>query len=109
VADAGSFVAQSEALRAAATLWADAATDMRAAITEISPGVGGGSSFGVLAGASGVAGHYDDWSGEMLAACRRARDNFDYLEAALDSAANHFDGVDATVATDFSRLDGMIS
>lgn len=106
--DRGSFEVQSQALRAAADLWRTAAQDMGSAQTEIEPGVGGGDSFGVLAGSSGVEGHYNVWSGDMLAALQRAQANFEYLEAALDSTANDYDGVDSTVALDISKLDAMI-
>jgi hypothetical protein len=106
--DKGSFRVQSEALRAAADMWGTAADDMGSAETEISPGVGGGDSFGVLAGSSGVSDSYDIWSRDMLAAVQKAKGNFQYLEAALNSTANDYDGVDSTVATDMNQLDRMI-
>lgn len=106
--DRGSFSVQSEALRRAAEMWRTAATDMGKAITEIEPGVGGGDSFGVLAGSSGVSGHYDEWSQEMLTALQTGQKNFQYLDAALVSTANDYDGVDSTVATDMQTLDRMI-
>lgn len=106
--DRGSFKAQSDALRRAAGMWGTASGDMDKAVTEVTPGVGGGDSFGVLAGSSGVSGHYNEWSQEMLTALKTGRDNFDYLDAALTSTANDYDGVDSTVATDLATLDGMI-
>lgn len=106
--DRGSFSVQSEALRRAAAMWATAATDMGKALTEIGPGVGGGDSFGVLAGSSGVSGHYDEWSREMQKALQTGKSNFEYLDAALVSTANDYDGTDSTVATDMQTLDRMI-
>jgi hypothetical protein len=106
--DRGSFRVQSEALRRAATLWSTAGADMGLAGEKIAPGVGMGSYFGVLAGSSGVSGHYDQWSAEMAAAIAKAKANFEYLDAALNSAANDYDGVDATVAADVNELDRMI-
>jgi hypothetical protein len=106
--DRGSFKVKSEALRRAAHMWSTAAGDMAKAHTEIAPGVGGGSSFGVLAGSSGVSTSYDNWSQDMLAALQKGHDNFVYLDAALTSTANDYDGVDSTVATSFDTLDKMI-
>ncbi len=106
--DRGSFKAQSEALRAAATMWGSIAGDMGKAATEISPGVGGGDSFGVLAGSSGVSTSYNNWSSAMLAAVQRAETNFLYLQESLNSTANDYDGVDETVATEISILDKRI-
>lgn len=106
--DRGSFRVQSEALRRAATMWRTAAGDMGAAGEKIAPGVGMGSYFGVLAGSSGVSGHYDQWSREMATAIAKAQANFEYLDAALNSVANDYDGVDATVVSDISTLDRMI-
>ena len=106
--DRGSFSVQSEALRRAAAMWRTAATDMGEALTEIEPGVGGGDSFGVLAGTCGVAAHYDEWSREMQAALQAGKANFEYLDAALVSTAHDYDGTDSTVATDMQTLDRMI-
>jgi hypothetical protein len=44
----------------------------------------------------------------MLTAVQTAKKNFEYLDAALNSAANDYDGVDSTVATDMNTLDRMI-
>ena len=106
--DRGSFAVQSQALRNAATLWSGCAEDMGTVYDDISPGVGGGDSFGVLAGSSGVSANYDNWSEAMLTAVQTAKKNFEYLDAALNSAANDYDGVDSTVATDMRTLDRMI-
>jgi len=105
--DRGSFSVQSEALKQAAALWAQCADDVSTVSSDIAPGVGGGGSFGVLAGASGVAGNYNLWSQAMYEALATARDNFTYLEAALISSANDYDGVDSTTATDMDRLDRL--
>ncbi|KRC52901.1 MULTISPECIES: hypothetical protein [unclassified Nocardioides] len=106
--DRGSFYVKSQTLRAAATMWSTAASDMASAHTEILPGVGHGNDFGVLAGSSGVATSYDNWSNDMLAAVDKAKGNFTYLDAALTSTANDYDGVDSTVKTEFAVLDRMI-
>lgn len=106
--DRGSFFVQSEELRAHATDWNSRAADVRAAKEGISGGVGMGSHFGVLAGANSVTTYYNEWSRAMDQALADADTCFTYLEAALISAANDYDGVESTVVTDFSRLDGMV-
>ena len=106
--DKGSFAVQSQALRDAAALWGGCADDAQIVEDAISPGVGGGDSFGVLAGSSGVSANYNTWSEAMQTAIQTAKKNFNYLDAALNSAANDYDGVDSTVATDMQTLDRMI-
>ncbi len=106
--DRGSFKVQSEALRNAASMWRTIASDMGKAETEVTPGVGGGSRFGLLAGSSGVTTSYNNWSQDMLAAIQKAKKNFEYLDAALTSTANDYDGVDSTVATEIGILDKRI-
>jgi hypothetical protein len=100
--DKGSFAVQSQALRDAAALWGSCADDAQIVEDNISPGVGGGDSFGVLAGSSGVSANYNRWSAAMLTAVQTAKKNFNYLEAAL------YAGADGTVATDMQTLDRMI-
>jgi hypothetical protein len=108
MSDKGSFAVQSRALRDAAALWSGCAADAQIVEDAITPGVGGGDSFGVLAGSSGVSANYNIWSAAMLTAVQTAKKNFNYLDAALNSAANDYDGVDSTVATDMQTLDRMI-
>lgn len=108
MADRGSFDVQSQTLREHATLWKGHATDVSAASTLIASGVGKGVDFGWLAGLNEVADHYDTWTKAMEQALKDAKTCFDYLEAALNSAANDYDGVDSTVATDMGTLDKMI-
>ena len=102
------FKVQTDNLRDHATLWAGHATDVEEAKTTIAPGVGKGDDFGWLAGLNQVADHYDTWSKAMDQALADAKKCFDYIEAALNSAANDYDDSDATVATDMATLDKMI-
>jgi hypothetical protein len=106
--DLGTFAVQSDRLRDHARLWGDRERDVHAANGTISPGVGQGDKFGVLAGSCGVSGYYDTWSRAMQRALEDAGSSFRYLEGALRSTANAYDGADGTAATDLSRLDGMI-
>lgn len=106
--DLGSFAVQSEALRAAAELWRGGATDAGAVKSDLYGPAGMGNMFGVLAGSCGVSGHYNTWSWQMHTAAETAQTNFRYLDAALVSAANAYDGADSTVATNMNVLDGMI-
>lgn len=102
------FQVQSENLRDHAKLWAGHAKDVGEAKTTIAPGVGKGDDFGWLAGLNDVADHYDTWSKAMEQALTDAKKCFDYIEAALNSAANDYDDSDATVATEMATLDKMI-
>lgn len=106
--DRGSFKVQSDKLREHATLWEGRAKDAGDAKTLIQPGVGMGYKFGILAGEANVKEYYNAWSEAMEQALADADSSFTYLDAALTSAANDYDGVDSTQATDYSRLDGMI-
>jgi len=106
--DRGSFKVQADKLRTHAGVWKDYADNVKAAAELIAPGVGMGYQFGYLAGSCGVESSYNTWSEAMQTALSDAETNFRYLEAALTSTANDYDGVDSTVATDFSKLDGMI-
>lgn len=108
MSDLGSFAVQSEKLRDHAGLWGDRERDVTKAGSTIAPGVGQGQKFGFLAGSCGVSDHYDTWSRAMAQALEDAGTSFRYLEAALGSTADGYDGADATAVTDFSRLDGMI-
>jgi uncharacterized protein YukE len=103
-----SLQVQSETLRTHATLWAGHAADVSDARTTIEPAIGMGADFGYLAGLWDVADHYDTWSTAMGKALEDAKKCFDYLEAALNSAANAYDDTDTTQATDMATLDAMI-
>jgi hypothetical protein len=106
--DYGSFTVQSNKLREAADIWSDCAADTWRVYTDISPAVGQGDKFGILAGSSGVSASYDTWVEAMATAARTASKNFYYLKAALESTANGYDGADDTSATSMRTLDGMI-
>lgn len=108
MADLGTFKVRSKKLRQAAEIWRQCAGDTGKVASDISPAVGQGDEFGVLAGSSGVSGNYDIWVEAMHTACLDASKNFAYLDAALNSAANAYDGADNTTATSMRTLDGMI-
>jgi PAB1-binding protein PBP1 len=108
MADLGSFQVQSQTLRTHATLWKGHATDANSAHSMIESAIGRGEDFGWLAGLNEVSDHYNTWTTAMGTALQDAKTCFDYLEAALNSAANAYDGVDATAATDMGTLDKMI-
>lgn len=106
--DIGSFRVQSDLLREHAPFWADRGSDASGARDLILPGVGAGSKFGLLAGSCGVTSRYDTWSRAMSRALDDAQHTFHWLEAALISTANAYDGADNTSATGFDELDRMI-
>lgn len=106
--DRGSFTVQSEKLRAAAQLWAGCAADAATVKSDLDGPRGQGYMFGVLAGSCGVTEHYNTWSQQMYTAVGTAEHNFTYLDAALNSCADNYDGVDATAGVSMQVLDGMI-
>lgn len=109
MSDLGTFKVQSDALRTESKVWRTKATHAATAEGLIAGVVGRGDAFGVMAGSCGVTGNYNAWSAAMLKALQDAERSFDYLEAALVSAANAYDGVDATVATSVQKLDDMVA
>lgn len=108
MADRGSYQVQSETLRTHAKLWKGHATDASEAGGLIESAIGKGEDFGWLAGLNEVSDHYDTWTTAMGTALEDAEKSFLYLEAALNSTANDYDGVDSTVSTDVGKLDKMI-
>lgn len=102
------FKAQSQKLRTAATIWDGCATDITKVGTDIAPAVGQGDKFGVLAGSSGVSGHFDTWIQDMHTATKDGTKNFTYLSAALTAIADTYDETDATVAESVESLDKRI-
>jgi hypothetical protein len=102
--DIGSYQVQSQTLRTHSGLWKGHAADIAAAETLVGSAIGKGDDFGWLAGLNEVADHYDTWTTAMDTALKDAKRCFLYLEAALNSAANAYDGVDSTVATDVGAL-----
>lgn len=105
--DRGSFQVSTDHLREHAKVWRDHAADADAAYTKISPSIGMGDDLGYLAGLHGVKEMFNQWTRAMGDCLQDASQSFTYLEAALHSVANDYDGTDATVATDMSRLDPM--
>lgn len=102
------FKAQSEKLRTAAGIWTDCSTDTKKVGTDIRPAVQQGDKFGVLAGSSGVSGHYNIWIQDMYDATQDGAKNFTYLAAALTAIADTYDETDATVAESSASLDRRI-
>jgi uncharacterized protein YukE len=102
------FKAQSDKLRTAATIWTGCSTDTSKVGTDISPAVDQGDKFGVLAGSSGVTGHYNIWVQDMYNATQDGAKNFTYLAAALTAIADTYDETDTTVAESVESLDKRI-
>lgn len=103
-----SFQVETDNLRRQATIWADSSANVATAAGDCSPGFGQGSKFGVMAGSEGVTAMYDEWTSDMSNALTDAAYSFDYLETALGSVANDYDGTDSTVATDIGVLDRQL-
>ena len=102
------FEVQSRKLRTAASIWEECATDIKKVGRDIQPAVDQGDKFGVLAGSSGVSGHYNVWVQAMFTATRDGAKNFTYLSAALTAIADTYDETDATVAESAAALDRRI-
>lgn len=105
--DYGDFKVQSEALRTESKVWGGKAGNASKALSLISDAVKQGKAFGVMAGSCGVSDDYNKWSLAMQQAITDAERCFDYIDAALVSAANAYDGSDATAATSMNTLNNM--
>lgn len=108
--DLGSFSAETQSMREQATFWSDRATNADDGRLKIVSGWGKGYQFGFLAGKApaDVTSQYNTWVSAMFTAALDASTTATYLKAAMDSAANAYDGADNTVATDMATLDKMI-
>lgn len=105
--DRGSFQVQAEALRSHAGFWTTKTTQADDARDLISPAVGMGDDFGFLAGLNDVANYFNTWTSDMYAAMGDASATFSYLNTALNSTANDYDGTDSTVAMAMSALEPL--
>ena len=101
----GSFEVQAAELRAHGEFWSQKATDAQAGYNTMRPGIGKGEDFGYLAGLNGVSDNYNKWTEDMGEALLDARGTFQYINTALNSTANDYDGTDSTVSTSFDELD----
>lgn len=107
MADRGSFHVESEALRQHAEVWATHSANAQEARDLITPALGKGDDFGLIAKESGVSAYYENWIAEMDVALGDAVKTFDYLHTALNAVADDYDGADSTVATGFDDLDRL--
>ena len=106
--DLGSFAAQTASMRDQSTYWGDRAGYADAGKELIAPGNYKGYQFGFMAGEAGVRAGYNTWVASMMQAARDAATAATYLQAAMTSAANAYDGVDSTTAADMATLDALI-
>lgn len=102
--DVGSFSVQSEELREESQEWGTRVEALTAAKGLASNGLGQGYKFGFFANQAGLGDKHDQFIRKMVDALTYGEQTFDYLEAALASTANAYDGVDSTVAESVSDL-----
>ena len=67
-------------------------------------GVGKGYMFGFLANIAHIGEYHDKFISDISEAFADGVATFDYMSAALDSAANAYDGVDSTAAESADQL-----
>ncbi len=106
--DLGSFEAQTQSMRSQAQYWETRAGYADSGRDTISAGAGKGYQFGFLAGLAGVSEGYNTWMASMMRATQDAAHTARWMQAAMTSAADAYDGADSTTAADMADLDKMI-
>jgi len=102
--DIGSFKVESEKLRQEGGEWTNRAGRMADAKGLAEHGKSKGYKFGLLAQNAGLPAQHDTFLDDIVQAFTDGKATFDYFAAALISAANAYDGVDATSATSHDEL-----
>lgn len=102
--DIGSFAVQSRELRHEGVEWQTRKQAVQDAHDLADNGVGKGYMFGFLANVAHIGDYHDRFIGDISEAFADGVSTFDYMSAALDSAANAYDGVDSTAAESADRL-----
>lgn len=106
--DLGSFAVQSEELRHEGQEWQTRKQAVSDAKALAEHGAGKGYMFGALANVAGIGDHHDQFIEAITAALGDGVATFDYLSAALTSAANAYDGADQTAAESADHLRGRL-
>lgn len=106
--DLGSFAVQSQELRQEGKEWQTRKQAVVDAEGLADNGAGKGYMFGFLANVAGIGDQHDEFITAITGALTNGVKTFDYMSAALISAANAYDGVDATVAESADQLKGRL-
>jgi hypothetical protein len=102
--DIGSFAVQSRALRQEGGEWQTRKQAVQDAHDLADNGIGKGYMFGFLANIAHIGEYHDQFISAITEAFADGVATFDYMSAALDSAANAYDGVDSTAAESADHL-----
>ena len=102
--DIGSFAVQSRELRQEGQEWQTRKQAVQDAHDLADNGVGKGYMFGFLANVAHIGEYHDQFISDISEAFADGVATFDYMSAALDSAANAYDGVDSTAAESADHL-----
>jgi hypothetical protein len=102
--DIGSFAVQSRELRQEGREWQTRKQAVQDAHDLADNGVGKGYMFGFLANIAHIGEYHDQFISDISEAFADGVATFDYMSAALDSAANAYDGVDSTAAESADHL-----
>ena len=102
--DIGSFAVQSRELRQEGREWKTRKQAVQDAHDLADNGVGKGYMFGFLANIAHIGEYHDKFISDISEAFADGVASFVYMSAALDSAANAYDGVDSTAAESSDQL-----
>ncbi len=102
--DIGSFAVQSRELRQEGAEWQTRKQAVQNAHDLADNGIGKGYMFGFLANIAHIGEYHDQFISAITEAFADGVATFDYMSAALDSAANAYDGVDSTAAESANHL-----
>ena len=102
--DIGSFQVQSRELRQEGQEWQTRKQAVQEAHDLAGHGLGKGYMFGYLANVAGLGGYHDTFISAITEAFADGVQTFDYMSAALTSAANAYDGADSTAAESADHL-----
>ena len=99
------FQVESDNLRSQARIWHRSRDHATSVAQDLAETIGRGSAFGRMAGSAGVSAMYDAWTRDIDRCLADAAYSFGYLDAALRSTADGYDGSDATSALGMAELD----
>lgn len=106
--DIGSFEVQSRALRQEGQEWQTRKEAVQGAHDLADNGIGKGYMFGYLANVAHLGDYHDTFISAITEAFADGVKTFDYLSAALTSAANAYDGADSTAAESAAHLESRL-
>jgi hypothetical protein len=106
--DIGSFEVQSRELRREGQEWQTRKEAVQGAHDLADNGVGKGYMFGFLANVAHLGEYHDNFISSITEAFADGVKTFDYMSAALISAANAYDGADSTAAESARHLESRL-